>query len=173
DDGWSDVVAGEVEPLAAGGDHAVGARLCDRALEPLDRGGVHDGTGVGVSLAGIADRETRGVLGQPLDELVVHVGGDDRARAGAALLAREAEGRPRDALDRLVEIGSPGDDRRILAAHLDERRSRIRTLLEPPGDRAPDLRRAGEGDAVDVGLRERPAGLAAAVDDVHDALRKT
>ena len=64
------------------------------------------------------------------------------------------------------------DDRRVLAAHLDDGRARPR-LRERPEDAHPDLVRAGEHDAVDarVVLERLADRLARAHDEVDGALR--
>ncbi len=55
------------------------------------------------------------------------------------------------------------------AAHLGERRARVGPGVHLGDDLAADGRRAGERDAVDVGVDERPAGVGAAVDEVEGA----
>ena len=67
----------------------------------------------------------------------------------------------------------PGHDRRVLAAHLRQRRARVRALLHPAGDLAPDLGGARERDAVDGRLHERPPGVRPALNEVEGAGRKS
>ena len=66
----------------------------------------------------IADGDLSNARLELLDELVVDLLVDDRARTRRALLPLEAERGNRDAFDRSVDVGIRGDDDRILAAHL-------------------------------------------------------
>ncbi len=67
---------------------------------------------------------------------------------GRALLAAEAEGRADDPFGRLFQIGPGGDNRWILAAHLDDRRARV-AGGELAEQLETDVVRAGEHDPVD------------------------
>jgi len=87
---------------------------------------VHHGSGGDVGIRRIADDRRPGELGEPLHELVVNLVDDDGPRAGAALLAREAEGRFRDPLRGGFEVRTRADDGGVLAAHLREHGLRVR-----------------------------------------------
>ena len=110
--------------------------------------------------------------GQALHELVVHRVHHDRPRAGAALLARQPERRAGHALRSLVQVRRGSDDRRVLAAHLGERRSGVGTLLEGARDPPAHLGRARERHAVHGGLHERAAGGGTALNHVEHARRE-
>ena len=112
-----------------------------------------------------------GLLDEQPDELVVDRPLDVDPRVRRALLAAEPEGAAHDPLGRLVEVGVARHDGRVLAAHLDDARSRPR-LRERVEQAHPDLVRAGEHDAVDAGVvLERLADrVARAHDEVDDAL---
>ena len=91
---------------------------------------------------------------------------------GRAALARGAERRPDDPVDREVEVGVVHHDDRVLAAELEV------DVLEVVGGRLRStvdagLARAGERDHRDVGMPHEPVAdrAAAAVDDVDDARR--
>ncbi len=119
----------------------------------------------------VADRELLGLLDQQPDELVVDGLLDVDPAVGRALLPAEPEGRPHDPLGRLLEVRRAQDDRRVLAAHLDDARPR-----EPGGEVAeqlePDLVRAREHDPVDalVVLQLVADGVARAHDEVEHAV---
>ena len=95
---------------------------------------------------------------------------DDAARRRAAL-ARRAERRPEDPVEREVEVGVVHDDDRVLAAELEV------DVLQPLGGGLEHLdaglARAGERDDGDVGMPHEPLAdrAPAAVDDVDDAVR--
>ena len=94
-----------------------------------------------------------------------------QAGAGAADVALVEEDAVDDALDGLVDGRVVEDDVGGLAAELEG--DPLVGAGHGLGDRAADLGRAGEGDLVDVRVRdERPAGLAGAGDDVDDAGRQ-
>ena len=108
------------EVLAAGVDRAVAAGLGDRLLVPVDGLLVDDRAEPVLALDRVADRDLLGLLDQHPDELVVDGLLDVDPRVGRALLAAEPEGAAHDPLGRLLEVGLAADDRRVLAAHLDD-----------------------------------------------------
>ena len=153
----------------------------DRERERLD---VDDGAGVpaGHHLRTLVVQAVR--LGISLDVAALRCGDelrlqrvvcarlDDHARRGRAALARGAERRPEDPLDRELEIGVVEDDGRVLATELEV------DVLEVVGCVAhhlhPGLARAGQRDHAHVRVADEPVTdrAATAVDDVHDPVRQ-
>ena len=110
-------------------------------------------------------------LDEPRRERVVQALVDDHAARRRAALARRAERRPEDPVEREVEIGVVHDDDRVLAAELEV------DVLEPLRRRLEHLdaglARARERDHGDVGMAHEPVadGASSPVHDVDDALR--
>ena len=112
--------------LAAEHDLAVAAGFGDRRVEALGRAGARHRAERGRRVGRVAERQLARAGGDPLDQLVVHGALDDHARARAALLARQPVGRADDARRGGLEVGARRDDRRVLAAHLDDQRPQRR-----------------------------------------------
>ena len=72
-------MAGLVGPVPARRDPAVAARGVGRRLEALDAALVDHRADEGRGVGDVPDREGAGERGEPLDELVVDGGVDDRA----------------------------------------------------------------------------------------------
>ena len=90
-------------------------------------------------------------------------------RAGLAAVRERA---PEGALDGALEIGVVEDEHRVLAPELEH--DRAQAVGRGPRDAPADLDRAGEHDRRDPAMAdERLADLAAALDDAHQAGRRT
>ena len=101
----------------------------------------------------MADAIGRDVRGEPGDEIVVDRLVDEDPRAGHAVLALQEEGRHRDAGDGDIEIGVGEDDNGGFAAELE--RDLLHRLDSAAHDQLADLGRSGEGDLVDVRMRDQ------------------
>ena len=118
------------------------------------------------------DGDTGGARHQALDQLVRDAGLDQQPRAGRADLPRIAEGAIRHVLDQPVQVGIGKDEKRILAAELEDdglcRRGRRRHDL-PTG-----LDAAREGHAAHQRMADQRLArlLAEAGDDVDDPGRQ-
>ena len=115
--------------------------------------------------------QAAGLLGQRLDDVVVHAVGDEHARRRRAVLAGVVVAGAGDPGRHRLEVGVVEHHDRRLAAELEV------DALERVGGGARDplagLDRAGQRDHVDVRVRDQPlAGLAGAGDDVQHALRQ-
>ena len=127
---------------------------------------------LGLGVERVADDAALGLLGEPLDELLVDLRLDEQPAAGrAALAAVEVDG-VEGAGDGGVHVGVGEDDVGALAAQLEGG-----ALQGVGGGLLDDLGRVdvpGEGDLVDVGMGDegRAGGLAQAVEDVDDAGRE-
>src|SRR3954452_19790421 len=153
DDGRLDVVAAREiavrEVLAAGEHGSVAPRLGDGRLVTVDGALVDDRPQPVRPDERVAELDLLRLLDEQPDELVMDGPLDVDPGVGRALLPAEPEGAAHDALGRLVEVRVPGDDGRVLAAHLDDARARPR-LREPAEQLHPALVRAGEDDPVDA-----------------------
>ena len=100
-----------------------------------------------------ADRRFRDRLREPGEEVVVHVGVDDRSAERRASLPRRSEAAEQGAFDGEVEVRVGHHDERILPAQLQTRRLEVAAaeLAETLADR----RGPGEADFVDQPFVER------------------
>ena len=182
-----DLLAGDPVRLGDAGEErrrepeAVGGQLARRrpAAGALGLTDVAELADAGQLLGGV-DRADVGVLvqrvahaqrGHAALEALEHLVGDrllhQQARARAADVALVEEDAVDDALDGLVDRGVVEDDVGGLAAELQG--DLLVRAGDRLGDRAADVGGAGEGDLVDVGVRDqRAAGVAGAGDDVDD-----
>jgi hypothetical protein len=97
-----------VEPLASAHDASVGTDrvdLRDGVVVARDRLGVDHGSHPMLANGGIPDAEVHRVRVQRRDEVVEHRVLDVHARAGGALLSRQAERRARDSGRRDEDVG--------------------------------------------------------------------
>ena len=140
-----------LEPRPAVEHDALRPRLGDGALVALDRALVDHGAEEHVAFGGIAHPHRADALQQALGErrrdVAVHV---DPARR-AALLVLEAERRAHDAFSRRVEIRAGHDDRRVLAAEL-EQAGLDQAGAEAGVDPHAHGLGAGEHDAIHAGM---------------------
>ena len=126
---------------------------------------------LGVGVEPLADLDLPGLVGDPLDDLVIDLALDVQARARAAALAlveEDAVGRTRD---RDLQVGVLEEHLRALAAQLE--RDLLQVARGRLHDQLADLGRAGEGDLVDAVVgSDRRAGVSEAGHDVDHAVRE-
>src|SRR5581483_5417065 len=126
---------------------------------------------VGVLVERIADAQSREAALELRDERLVDRLLDEETRAGAAHVSLVEVDAVDDPLDGLVERRVVEDDVRGLASQFE--RELLAGAGEPALDRLPHVRRAGEGDLVDiVALDECGARASVARDDVDDPGRE-
>ena len=110
-------------------------------------------------------------LGEAVDELVADRVVDDQPAQARAALPGGADGGEGDAAHGQLEVGRRGDDRRVVAAELEDQPAEARG--DDRGDRTAHPRRAGgrhDGDALVGG--ERGADVGAALQDLVEAVRR-
>ncbi len=162
--------------LAAGDQPAFFLADLDVIQDALHRALAHHRPGIEV-FRRIALLDLVHAIAQPLDEHVVDLRIDDRARTRRTLLPVVAEGRDRDRLDRVVHVAIDVHHDRVLAAHLQDR------ALDPDlaglglrrarMDVQAHLLRSGEGDEPRLRMLDMalPKVAPAARTEVHHSAR--
>ena len=130
------------------------------ALEPLGESRV-DHRSVQHVRRGVADRGGLGRPREPIDEVVVHRGVDDRGAERRAPLPGGAEPAEQRALDGQVEVGVGHHDERVLPAELQARRLQVASaqLADPGADRGRPREARPCGSSRPRSRRSSPANV--------------
>ncbi len=151
------------DPLGAGGERVVDQLVDDGGLLGRDHR-----ADLGRPALRVAEDEALGRRPDAGDEAVGDVRDDVDALDPRAGLSGVREAGPGDPVDRVVELGVGADDRRVLAAELEDRPLHLRRAGR--ADRVAGRDRPGEEDLADARVDDGPADVAAAVQDPNEPL---